>query len=104
MSVSVLGKSSMSPALESSDLYEGILQCPVMQCFLFIRTWHFRGVSYVCWMYPTVVAEPCLLSVQSSILVFFACCGKCLVPVLLVGQSGATLVLVESDQGLPEMQ
>jgi len=54
-----------------------------VQCPLFT----FRGVTYVC--HPTIVAKPCLVSAQSSAMALFACCGQGLVPVLLVGQSGA---------------
>ena len=39
------------------------------------------------------MAEPHLPLVQSSAMALFACCGQCLVPVVLVGQSEATLGL-----------
>ena len=44
-------------------------------------------------MHPAVVAEHCFSSVQSSAMALFACCGKGLVPVVLVSQSGAALDL-----------
>lgn len=44
-----------------------------------------QGVSYVCHVYPTVVAKLLLLSVQSSAIALIACCGLSVVPVLLVG-------------------
>ena len=44
-------------------------------------------------MHPTVVCWALLPLVQSSAVALFACCGQCLVPVLLVSQSGATVSL-----------
>lgn len=43
-------------------------------------------------MWPTVVVEPCLSSVQLTVVVHFASPGQGLVSVLLRGQSGAALV------------
>lgn len=59
---------------------------------------HLRGVSCVCCMLPTVMTESCLLSFQLSAMPLFACCGQALVPVLLLGQSGATWAWVELEQ------
>ena len=85
----------MSPTPESNGLTKksfcSALQCSV--CPLFTRTWHFRGVSYVCRVCSAVVAEPLLPLVQSSAMALFACCRQGLVPVLLVGQLGTTLGL-----------
>ena len=44
-------------------------------------------------MKPTLVVELCLPSFQSSAMFLFARCGQGLVPVLLMGQSGAALGL-----------
>ena len=58
-----------------------------MQCPLFTRAWHFRGVSYVCFVYCIVVAELIFPSVWSSAMVLFACCGQGFVSVVLVAHS-----------------
>ena len=59
------------------------------------------GVSPTCVACaPTTVAQLCLSSVQSSAIALFACCGECLVPVLLVGQSGASLRLSCTRPGI----
>lgn len=50
------------------------------------------GVYPLC-LCPTIVALPCLLSVQSSAMALFAYCRQSLVSVFLVSQSGAALGL-----------
>lgn len=60
---------------------------------LFIRTMHFLGVSYACYMQLMVVAERCLLSAQSAAMVHFACSEQGLVPVPVIFQSAAALGL-----------
>lgn len=52
-----------------------------------------RGISFVCYMYPTIVAEPYFPLAQSCAIALFACCGQDLVLVLLMGLSVATLGL-----------
>ena len=89
---SVLQKSASSSALERGGLmkkFSSALQCstPAHQNLIL------QGVPYVCCMHPTVVAEPLFPSDQSSAVTLLACCGQCLVPVLLVGQSGVSLGL-----------
>lgn len=81
---------STSPALESSSLKKSpvLLQCP--QC---PRAWPFRGVSCVCGLCPNLVAELCLPSLQPSAMALFAFRGQGRVPVVLMGQCGATLDL-----------
>ena len=64
------------------------------------QNWHFRGVSCLCYMCPTVVAEPLVPSVWSSSMAFFACYEQSLVHVL-VGQCGGHLVIELSDWAAP---
>lgn len=80
----VSGKSATSPTLECSGLMKERSYC-ALQCN--VPYLPESGVSYVCCMHCTVVAELLLPSVQSSVMTLFACCGQGLVPVLLVGQS-----------------
>ena len=81
----------MSLAHENSSLMKkrsrSAMQCTV----LLIRTRCFKGVSNVHCMCHSIVSESLLPSVQLSAMALFACCGQGLVPVLLVGQFGATL-------------
>ena len=53
-----------------------------------------QGFSYVCCVHPALVDELLFPSVQPSTMALFACGGQGLVPVFLVGQSGATLGLI----------
>ena len=59
----------------------------------FTKIWPFRGVSYVSYVCPTIVAEPYLPYGQLSTMALFACCRQGLIPVLLVGQSEAPVSL-----------
>ena len=63
-----------------------------MQCPLFTRTQHFKGVSCVCCVHAMVVDELLLPSVQLSAMDLFVCCRQSLVPLLLVDQSGSSLL------------
>ena len=67
---------------------------------LVYRIWLLRGISFVNYVHPTVVPEPCLPSVQSSAMSVFACYVQNLVPVMLVGQSGAALGLNRVSSGI----
>lgn len=64
-----------------------------MQCSLLTRIWHFRGVSYVCYLHSAMVAEPFLPSAQSSAMFLFAYRGEGLVLDLLGHQSETALSL-----------
>lgn len=61
--------------LESIDLMKknSVVPCSTMP--LVHGTGHFRGVVYVYCMYPTIVVEVRLPSVQLSAVAHFACCG-----------------------------
>lgn len=50
---------------------------------------HFNSVSFVHYLYSTIVPEPHLPSVQLTAMAHFVCCGLGLVLVLLRGQFGA---------------
>ena len=54
----------------------------------------------MCCLCPTIVAQLCLPSVWLSAVALFACCGECLVPVLLVHQCGASLGLSYTRPGI----
>lgn len=43
-------------------LWKEVLYCPAVQCSLFTKNWHFRGVSYVCSKSPLLLSHVCLQS------------------------------------------
>ena len=80
----MLRKLTVSPALESSGIMKN-RSCSALQC-------NVSGSPE-----PTVVAELHFPSVLVSIVALSALCGQGLVPVLIVGQSGAILGLSQTS-------
>lgn len=73
---------------------EEVLWYPTVQCPLFTRTRSLSGVFHVGCIGPTILAEPCLSSVQMTTVAHFAYGGQDLLPVLLQDQSGTTVGLL----------
>lgn len=63
-----------------------------MQYPLFSRTWNFKSVSCMCCVCPTIVFKLCLPSVK-WLQWPYACCGQCLVPLMLRVPSGTAFCL-----------
>ena len=83
----------MSLDIESNGLMKKRACGTLQYSLLSIKAMLFKGISHVCFVYPAVVVESHLPSVQSAAVVLFVCCGQYLVLVLLKDQSGATFVL-----------
>ena len=87
----MLGKSAMSPDLESSGLMRKKPYCTLQYSVPCLLEHCASGVSPMCCMYLTVGVEPHLPSAQSSAMAPFACFRQSLVPVLLRGCFGVEL-------------
>lgn len=83
----MLGKSALSSALKEWLYEEEFLLCP--ECSVPCSPKPGASVlSPVCATKLPVVAEPCLPSIHSSVMVFPVAYWQALVPIFLMGQSG----------------
>lgn len=79
-------------------LYEDeVLHCLAVQHSPFTRTWHFRGISYVCCLHPAMVCKSFFLSVQTIALTL---CLFCAVSVMFVRSRQASSVGPWQHKGL----